>query len=148
MSSSSSWTLPMDPSPDLQLALAYNTALESWNEEMLMATFDDTLDHRILPKSLRRPLLTKRLYQSYFQGLAAMFKPRRTKVDVILRPKCSSLRTLSSAYNSWSDRGRGHRYSTRELLILSVLQAPLAYSFSRSQRKANLSPAIRMKMNS
>lgn len=69
-----SWAPPDDPSPNLRTVLAYFAAMETWDEAKLMDTFDDTLEHRILPKSLTRPVLTKQLYRVYFQGLTAMFK--------------------------------------------------------------------------
>lgn len=48
-------------------------ALEEWDEDTHFATCDETLEHRILPKTLMRPVLNKNHYLSYFRGLAEMF---------------------------------------------------------------------------
>jgi hypothetical protein len=67
------WTPPANPSPNLRTALAYISAMEQWDTQRLMHTFDQTLEHQILPRSLERPLLFKNQYQDYFQGLRKMF---------------------------------------------------------------------------
>ncbi|KZP28473.1 hypothetical protein FIBSPDRAFT_817380 [Athelia psychrophila] len=69
----SGWTPPDSPSPNLATALAWMKALEEWDEATHFATCDETLEHRILPKSLMRPVLNKNHYLSYFRGLAEMF---------------------------------------------------------------------------
>jgi hypothetical protein len=35
--------------------------------------FDDALEHRILPKSMTRPVLTKKQYIEYWKGVMALF---------------------------------------------------------------------------
>lgn len=107
-SSAEPWTAPENPSPNLQIALAYNDAMERWDEEALMSTFDETLEHRILPKSLTRPVLNKSLYRSYFQHLASMFKPAATKVsNCYLTKKSDRKLTIALlAYDTRSGRVR------------------------------------------
>lgn len=69
-----SFVPPSSPSPNLQTLLAYCDALNEWNFEKVMAVFDDTLEHRILPKSLGRPVLNKKQYSEYFGGVMPLFK--------------------------------------------------------------------------
>jgi hypothetical protein len=75
---------PQNPSPNLKVALAYLSALEQCDERKLMDTFDDTLEHQILPKSLRRPILNKTHFGNYFRSLAAMFERGSNRVSLCI----------------------------------------------------------------
>jgi len=81
---------PDSPSQNLATAIAFMKALDEWDEEALSKTLDETLEHRILPKSLMRPVLTKDLYLSgYIHNIAEMFKApdsdkRRSKLHRII----------------------------------------------------------------
>jgi hypothetical protein len=69
--SSQLYTPPTNPSPNLQALLAYVEARNEWSTDhtKVMGFFDDSLEHRILPKSLGRPVLTKKQYSDYVAGL-------------------------------------------------------------------------------
>ncbi|KAF7976416.1 hypothetical protein HWV62_6825 [Athelia sp. TMB] len=87
---SDGWTTPSSPSPNLATALAFMKALDEWDEEALEKTLDETLEHRILPKSLMRPVLTKSLYLSaYIHGIAEMFNAPGSS-----KPKSKLQRTI------------------------------------------------------
>jgi len=68
---------PNDPSPNLQAALAYIDARNNWFSsadcvsavERMMSMFDEDLEHRILPRSLERPVLNKSQYKVYVNEL-------------------------------------------------------------------------------
>lgn len=62
------------PSRNLRTFLAYVDALHSWDLVAVLECFDDSLEHRILPQSLGRPVLNKRQYGEYFKGLMPLFK--------------------------------------------------------------------------
>ncbi|PPR07094.1 hypothetical protein CVT24_010915 [Panaeolus cyanescens] len=77
MSSNMNFTIPDDPSPNLRAFLRYIDALHRWDFDDIMACFDDTLEHRILPQSLGRPVLNKKQYGEYFRGVHPIFKAWR-----------------------------------------------------------------------
>ena len=66
--------VPETPSRNLRTFLAYIDALHSWDVVAVLDCFDDSLEHRILPQSLGRPVLNKRQYGEYFKGLKPLFK--------------------------------------------------------------------------
>ena len=63
------FTVPDAPSPNMRALLAYFDALRRWNFKDVMACFDEALEHRILPQSLSRPVLSKRQYGEYFKAI-------------------------------------------------------------------------------
>jgi hypothetical protein len=73
-SPSYSFVPPASPSPNLRTLLAYRDALNEMDYGKTISVFDDTLEHRILPKSLGRPVLTKKQYSDYFAGVMPLFK--------------------------------------------------------------------------
>jgi len=58
----------------MQAFLAYTDALNAWDLERILHAFDDTLEHRILPKSLGRPVLNRKQYTTYITGIYPLFK--------------------------------------------------------------------------
>jgi hypothetical protein len=59
------------------------SANERGDERMLRDTFDETLEHHILPKSLARPMLSLNLYMDYFRYYHNMFeKPIQVGLSV------------------------------------------------------------------
>ena len=74
--SSDTYTPPEDPSPNLQALLSYVDARNDWATDTarIMDHFDESLEHRIVPKSLGRPVLNKRQYGEYIHGLLSFIK--------------------------------------------------------------------------
>ncbi|ESK97212.1 hypothetical protein Moror_17868 [Moniliophthora roreri MCA 2997] len=76
--SSIKYTRPPNPSPNLQTVFAFIDACNEWTKtrsvERTMVLFDDTLEHRILPNSLARPVLNKKQYAEYTGGLLQRIK--------------------------------------------------------------------------
>jgi hypothetical protein len=68
------FTIPNAPSPNMRALLAYVDALKAWNFNDIMACFDEALEHRILPQSLGRPVLSKRQYGEYFGAIMPLLK--------------------------------------------------------------------------
>ena len=64
---------PSTPSPYLRAFFAYVDAMHAWDFDRVMQCFDESLEHRILPKSLGRPVLNKRQYGEYFKGTMPLF---------------------------------------------------------------------------
>ncbi|TFK26259.1 hypothetical protein FA15DRAFT_573174, partial [Coprinopsis marcescibilis] len=64
---------PRAPSPYMRSLLVYIDAVNARDFGSLATVFDDALEHRILPKSLARPVLTKKLYIDYWRSVMAMF---------------------------------------------------------------------------
>lgn len=79
---------PHDPSPNLQTALAYIEARNAWFSsadnvsavDRMMAVFDEDLEHRILPRSLGRPVLNKTQYKGYVNGLLSFIREYRVHI--------------------------------------------------------------------
>jgi hypothetical protein len=65
------FTILNAPSPNMRSLLAYVDAFQAWN---IMACFDEALEHRILPQSLSRPVLSKRQYGEYFGAIMPLFR--------------------------------------------------------------------------
>jgi len=68
-----SFVPPPTPSPYLRAFFAYVDAMHAWDFDRVMQCFDESLEHRILPKSLGRPVLNKRQYGEYFKGTMPLF---------------------------------------------------------------------------
>ncbi|EAU91886.1 hypothetical protein CC1G_04653 [Coprinopsis cinerea okayama7 len=68
-----SFTRPRQPSPYMRSLLVYLDAVNARDFGSMEAVFDDALEHRILPKSMNRPVLTKRQYIDYWKGVMSMF---------------------------------------------------------------------------
>jgi len=49
-----------------------------------MSFMDDSLEHRILPKSLGRPVLNKKLYGEYLGGLLPVFKTYKMTLHEVI----------------------------------------------------------------
>lgn len=79
---------PHAPSPNVQTLLAYRDALNEWDYDKYMAVFDDTLEHRILPKSLGRPVLTKKQYAVYCAEVMSLFKKFHVSRDDVTQEAC------------------------------------------------------------
>lgn len=79
---------PHAPSPNVQTLLAYRDALNEWDYDKYMAVFDDTLEHRILPKSLGRPVLTKKQYAVYCAEVMPLFKKFHVSRDDVTQEAC------------------------------------------------------------
>ncbi|KAL0574813.1 hypothetical protein V5O48_007150 [Marasmius crinis-equi] len=69
---------PEHPSPRLQTVLEFIEASNEWSSarhiQRVMDLFDENLEHRILPKSLARPVLNKKQYGEYLVGLMGWIK--------------------------------------------------------------------------
>lgn len=79
-----SFTPPENPSPNLQAVIAYVAARNATQSAVAQSSakslaliedcFADNLEHRIIPKSLGRPVLNKKQYIEYLAGLPGIFK--------------------------------------------------------------------------
>lgn len=65
-----SWTPPPAPSQNLKVLLAYVNARNKLDN--VLRFFHNELEHRYLPVSLGRPVLTKKQYGEYLEALASM----------------------------------------------------------------------------
>ncbi|KAJ7594857.1 hypothetical protein C8J56DRAFT_927795 [Mycena floridula] len=75
---------PSDPSPNLQTVLAYVQARNENDPDKIMSLMHPTLEHRILPKSLGRPVLTRQLYASYLGGFCPRFKSYKMTLHEVI----------------------------------------------------------------
>ena len=74
--------IPPDPSPNLVSLLKYVEAIKEWNLDKILSLFDDDLEYHILPQSLGRPVMNKKLYSTYWKTvLVPMFQPGTFKVN-------------------------------------------------------------------
>ncbi|KAF6761043.1 hypothetical protein DFP72DRAFT_879911 [Ephemerocybe angulata] len=71
------------------------------------SVFDEALEHRILPKSLERPVLTKRLYGEYWRGVMALFERFETKVIEVI--EAGDKMTVHASSNGTSLSGTPYR---------------------------------------
>lgn len=82
----------------MKALLAYIDAVNSRDFEKMEAVFDEALEHRILPKSLERPVLTKRLYGEYWRGVMSLFESFEVRISVsavgLGRMECSDVDRL------------------------------------------------------
>jgi hypothetical protein len=103
-----SFVPPSTPSPYLQAFFAYVDAMHAWDFDRVMQCFDESLEHRILPKSLGRPVLNKRQYGEYFKGTMPLFVKFRVSaassvyqtVELINRMTVYFLRLFSKLFSS------------------------------------------------
>ncbi|KAF9047699.1 hypothetical protein BJ165DRAFT_1315924, partial [Panaeolus papilionaceus] len=84
MSSNMNFKIPHDPSPNLRAFLSFIDALHRWDFDDIMDCFDETLEHRILPQSLGRPVLNKKQYAQYFRAIFPIFKSWRATIHEVL----------------------------------------------------------------
>lgn len=65
---------PRAPSPYMKSLLTYIDAVNNRDFEAMDSVFDESLEHRILPKSLERPVLTKKQYGDYWRSISGLFE--------------------------------------------------------------------------
>ncbi|KAK1231655.1 hypothetical protein PQX77_005221 [Marasmius sp. AFHP31] len=86
--SSLTFTQPKYPSPRLQTVLEFIDASNEWSStrsvDRVMNLFDDSLEHRILPKSLARPVLNKKQYREYLAGLLRWIKSLKMTLHEVI----------------------------------------------------------------
>ncbi|KAF9558104.1 hypothetical protein CPC08DRAFT_639403 [Agrocybe pediades] len=68
------FTFPARPSLYMRGYIKYMDAIYSWDVERILDCFDEELEHRILPGSLNRPVLNKRQYRDYLNGVLPLFR--------------------------------------------------------------------------
>ncbi|KAJ3999381.1 hypothetical protein F5050DRAFT_1805115 [Lentinula boryana] len=105
-SSRSTWTPssltyapPVDQSPNLQATLALFDARNVWfsraacttGVEQMMSLFDESLEHRILPQSLGRPVLNKNQYKEYVQGLLRFIRDYKISLHEVVESNDNSI---------------------------------------------------------
>ncbi|RDB25161.1 hypothetical protein Hypma_007986 [Hypsizygus marmoreus] len=105
---------PSSPSPNLQTFLAYCDALNHWDYDKVMAVFDETLEHRILPKSLGRPVLNKAQYSAYFAGVMPLFK----RLHITLHEVVEAKDVITVHATSTGESATGVPYLNESMLIL------------------------------
>ncbi|KAJ4483774.1 hypothetical protein J3R30DRAFT_1827439 [Lentinula aciculospora] len=91
--------LAADQTPNLQTALAFIEARNSWfsraacsnGVEQMMSLFDESLEHRILPHSLGRPVLNKNQYKEYVHGLLRFIRDYKISLREVVESNDSSI---------------------------------------------------------
>jgi len=76
---------PNNPSRNLQALFAYVAARNAWHisgPADFLALFDESLEHRILPQSLAKPVLNKRQYAELISGLLRFIKSYKVRLQV------------------------------------------------------------------
>lgn len=74
----------LDRSPNMRGTLEYVAALNEWNHDKIIDCFDDTLEHRILPASLGRPVRDKALYKEWFSSIFPTFKEFKVMIHELV----------------------------------------------------------------
>ncbi|KIK69015.1 hypothetical protein GYMLUDRAFT_35054 [Collybiopsis luxurians FD-317 M1] len=88
---------PDDRSPNLQTALAFIDARNLWVGEgpdgvdQMLSLFDDNLEHRILPQSLCRPVLSKNQYRDYVRGLLQFIREYKVSLHEVIESNENSI---------------------------------------------------------
>ncbi|TFK45090.1 hypothetical protein BDQ12DRAFT_674104 [Crucibulum laeve] len=119
-SPSYAFTVPPNPSPNMRTFLAYLKALNTWDYDACMAVFDNSLEHRILPKSLGRPVLNKKQYGEYFKGLMPTFSGIEFSIhEVIETPDKMTVHASSKGSSTL-----GTPYNNEYILILHFTSPP------------------------
>ncbi|KAF5322021.1 hypothetical protein D9619_002121 [Psilocybe cf. subviscida] len=65
--------IPDTPSRYLRAFLAWTKAVENWKTDAILACFDDTLVHRVLPASFGHPARTKEAYVEFWKDATKIF---------------------------------------------------------------------------
>lgn len=108
----------------MRTLLLYVDAVNARDYAALSSVFDDALEHRILPKSMARPVLTKKLYIEYWKGVMALFAKFETKIHEVIEAGDKLTVHGSTRGKSWS----GTPYTNEYVLIIHF--APLSSSSS------------------
>lgn len=82
------YVVPAQPSRNLRTFLEYVDALSQvpCDLDRVFNCFDDSLEHRILPASLKRPVLTKRHYREYLSLVLPMFSSFKVMSNLFYLP--------------------------------------------------------------
>lgn len=104
----------------MRTLLLYVDAVNARDYNTMAATFDDALEHRILPKSMARPVLTKKLYVEYWKGVMALFAKFETKIHEVIEAGDKLTVHGSSRGKSWS----GTPYTNEYVMIVHFNPAP------------------------
>ena len=81
---STSFTPPASPSPNLQTLLAYFDATKELDVVKIFDLFDDNFQYQTRPKSLGNSVLNKEQYYGLLSGALSQFKAFRVSVTVNL----------------------------------------------------------------
>ena len=81
----------LERSPNMRRTLEYVAALNEWNYDKIIDCFDDTLEHRILPASLGRPVRDKALYKEWFSSIFPNFKEFKVSAHCLWRSMLSCI---------------------------------------------------------
>lgn len=117
-----SFVPPSTPSPYLRAFFAYVDALHAWDFDRLMQCFDESLEHRILPKSLGRPVLNKRQYGEYFKGTMPLFVKFRLTIHEVIEAGHRMTVHASSKGESIA----GAPYANEYTMIIHFTPAPIS----------------------
>jgi len=66
--------------------LAYIDAVNARDFATMERVFDEALEHRILPKRLERPVLTRKQYLDYWKGIMKLFSRFEVRSWNVLLP--------------------------------------------------------------
>ncbi|KAF9524986.1 hypothetical protein CPB83DRAFT_819287 [Crepidotus variabilis] len=111
---------PESPSPNLQAFLSYISAVHTLDTEVIIKHFDDSLEHRIIPNSLGRPVLNKKQYAEYVRGAVKFFKWVKLTINQVIEADDILTAHLSSVGESIC----GTPYSNELVLIFHYVPAP------------------------
>lgn len=108
----------------MRTLLLYVDAVNARDYNAMAATFDEALEHRILPKSMARPVLTKKLYVEYWKGVMALFAKFETKIHEVIEAGDKLTVHGSSRGKSWS----GTPYTNEYVMIVHFTPPPASPS--------------------
>ncbi|KAF8959946.1 hypothetical protein BDZ97DRAFT_1598129, partial [Flammula alnicola] len=114
------YTVPASPSPNLRTFLAYVAAMEAWEFSDVMACFDEALEHRILPKSLGRPVLNKRQYGEYLKGVMPLFKIFKVTIHEVIEAD----NKMTVHFSAGGESVTGAPYGNEYIIILHFVPSP------------------------
>jgi len=114
------FTVPPSPSRNMRAFLAWIDAYHAWDLDLILACYDEALEHRILPQSLGRPVLNKRQYGEYLKGILPLFKKFRLTVHEAIEADDKMTIHASSIGESAS----GSPYANEYTIIIHFVPAP------------------------
>lgn len=98
----------------MRTLLRYIDAVNARDYASMASVFDDALEHRILPKSMARPVLTKKQYLDYSKSLLGMFAKFETKIHEVIEAGDKLTVHGSTRGKSWS----GTPYTNEYMLLI------------------------------
>ncbi|KAJ3896146.1 hypothetical protein GG344DRAFT_61546 [Lentinula edodes] len=127
--SSLTYLPPKKQSPNVQTALAFIEARNAWFSRaacssgvgQMMSLFDESLEHRILPQSLCRPVLNKNQYREYVQGLLRFIRDYEISLHELIESNDNSIIIHASSVGASLS---GATFKNEYMIILHFAPSP------------------------